>query len=227
MSGTARRQNAPRMGPLQRYLDPVDRFGEAIFGLIMALGVTGAVQLGMEEATSWQLFLSILGCNIAWGIVDGVMYVMLALFERGRAARITMAIRGASDAEAIEAIRRELDPTIRQITSTAERHEIYRTLLDGVRRSEVRPVRVRADDMFGGLTVAILLTLLTVPVALPFAMLDQPHIAARASNAIALAMLFLVGLRWGTLTGGQPWRAGLGMVGVGLLLVAITIALGG
>jgi len=31
-----------------RYLDPADRLGEILFGLIMALGFTGAVRLGLD-----------------------------------------------------------------------------------------------------------------------------------------------------------------------------------
>ena len=44
-----------------------------LFGLIMALGFTGAVRLGREEADNRTLFIGILGGNIAWGIVDGGM----------------------------------------------------------------------------------------------------------------------------------------------------------
>ena len=34
---------------IRRYLDAADRLGEILFGLIMALGVTGAVRLGLEK----------------------------------------------------------------------------------------------------------------------------------------------------------------------------------
>lgn len=57
---------------LERYLDPADRLGEILFGLIMALGFTGAVRLGHEEADSRALFIGIFGCNLACAIVDGV-----------------------------------------------------------------------------------------------------------------------------------------------------------
>lgn len=49
------------------HLDPADRIGEALFGLIMALGFIGAVRLGIEEAASRELSVAILGCNLAWG----------------------------------------------------------------------------------------------------------------------------------------------------------------
>ena len=67
---------------IRRHLDPAARLGEALFGLIMALGFTGAVRLGEEEPSNRALFIGILGCNLAWAIVDGVMYVLTALVER-------------------------------------------------------------------------------------------------------------------------------------------------
>ena len=51
--------------------------------------------------------------------------------------------------------------------------------------------------------------------------------ALRASNAIAIVMLFITGWSLGRYAGRPGWRAGLGMVAVGIALVALTMALGG
>ena len=51
--------------------------------------------------------------------------------------------------------------------------------------------------------------------------------ALRASNAIALALLFVVGRVFGRLSGRNPWLFGISMVFLGVFLVAVTIALGG
>jgi len=51
--------------------------------------------------------------------------------------------------------------------------------------------------------------------------------AMRASNAVAIAMLFGMGWTLGKHTGRSGLRSGLAMVCLGLVLVAITIALGG
>ena len=55
----------------------------------------------------------------------------------------------------------------------------------------------------------------------------QPRLALRLSNAVAVLMLFILGSSLGRHAGRPGWRTGLGMVGVGLVLVAITVALGG
>ena len=87
---------------IRRYLDPADRLGEILFGLIMALGFTGAVRLGHEAADNRALFIGIFGCNLAWAIVDGVMYVLTALFERGRKARLVREVLRAPTEEAAD-----------------------------------------------------------------------------------------------------------------------------
>src|SRR5438445_12851128 len=39
----------------------------------MALGFTGAVRLGEEEANNRALFIGILGCNLAWAKICGAL----------------------------------------------------------------------------------------------------------------------------------------------------------
>ncbi|NJN52420.1 MAG: VIT family protein, partial [Gammaproteobacteria bacterium] len=94
---------------INRTLAPADRLGEILFGLIMALGFTGAVRLGLEEADNRTLFVSILGCNAAWGVVDGVMYVLVQLFERGRRFRLARTIQRTGDEEATALVAAEYD----------------------------------------------------------------------------------------------------------------------
>ena len=62
---------------------------------------------------------------------------------------------------------------------------------------------------------------------IPFLVVRQPEIAMRASNAVAIAILFGAGWRLGTYAGRPGWRSGLVMVVFGLVLIAVTIALGG
>src|SRR5512134_2455949 len=103
---------------IQRYLDPAGRLGEILFGLIMALGFTGAVRLGWEEPDNRALFIGIFGCNLAWAIVDGVMYVLGELFERSRKVRLFREVSSAkSDAAALQKIAEELDGPLFELTS--------------------------------------------------------------------------------------------------------------
>jgi len=67
-------------------LDPFDRVSEVVFGVLMAMTFIGALSVasdGREEVRT--AMIAALGCNIAWGLTDGVMYLVGILTERTRA----------------------------------------------------------------------------------------------------------------------------------------------
>ena len=69
----------------RRILDPVDRFGEALFGLIMVLTFTCTLSVAESGREGVRLMLvAALGCNVAWGLVDAVQYVITVLVRRAR-----------------------------------------------------------------------------------------------------------------------------------------------
>jgi VIT1/CCC1 family predicted Fe2+/Mn2+ transporter len=213
---------------IRRYLSPADRLGEILFGLIMALGFTGAVRLGQEEAENRALFIGIFGCNLAWAIVDGVMYALTELFERGRRARLVRAVLGAGTEEAaLKRIGAELDGPLMALTSPEERRELHRWVLNILRRDPAAPPRLQLDDLLGGAAVALLIVLSTLPIVVPYLVIPSPDLAVRLSNLIALAQLFLVGAWWARVVGGNWLRIACGLTFVGVLLVLVTIALGG
>jgi VIT1/CCC1 family predicted Fe2+/Mn2+ transporter len=220
------------IAPLKKFidvnLDVGDRLGEILFGLIMALGFTGAVRLGHEEPDNRTLFMGILGCNIAWGIVDGVMYVLSEVFERGRRARVIQQVRAAPDeAAALQQVAAHLDERLAPVLRDEERRQVYRRVLAWARSATPERADIRREDLFGGMAVGIVVIAATLPMVAPYLLFANPHIAARISNAIGLVMLFLLGKTWGKHAGGNSWQIGLGLTFLGMLLVGITIALGG
>jgi hypothetical protein len=73
---------------LHRHLDPVVSLGEIIFGLIMALTFTLSARLidTEEPINSQELLVAVIGCNLAWGIIDGFLYLLGCVYERRQAA---------------------------------------------------------------------------------------------------------------------------------------------
>jgi VIT1/CCC1 family predicted Fe2+/Mn2+ transporter len=87
--------------------------------------------------------------------------------------------------------------------------------------------RVTSRDLRGAVEVFLLVFLSTFPVVLPFLVFSELRPALRASNAIAVIMLVLGGVSLGRFSGLRPWRLALALAGIGVVLVALTIALGG
>jgi VIT1/CCC1 family predicted Fe2+/Mn2+ transporter len=156
------------------------------------------------------------------------MYVLTELFERGRRARLTRDVLAApTEDAALQLIGAELDGPLMALTTPQERRQLHGWVLEIVRREGFEPPRLRRDDLMGGLAVALVIVLATLPVVMPYLVVPNPNFAVRLSNLIALALLFLLGAWWGKLVGASPFRLAAGLTALGVVLVLITIALGG
>ena len=213
-----------------RHLDPDDRIGEYLFGAIMALSFTLGAGLVVEEGpeATRQILVGLLGCNIAWGVIDGAMYVLGNVLERSRKLRVLEAIRSASrEEDALALIARELDEHLEPIASDPERRRLYQTLASRLKTLPPARSRVEREDLLGAVAVFWVVFLSTVPAILPFFVLEDRFTALRVANLLLLASLFGAGWRWARATGNNPWRFGASLVLMGLVLVAVAIVLGG
>jgi hypothetical protein len=214
-----------------RYLDPGSHMGEILFGLIMTLTFTLAAGIVIQEegrAGAREMLIGILGCNLAWGIIDGVLYVLGQVFERGRFRRIGVNLRQVTTAEdARQMVADELDESLVAVTDDSTRERLYQSIVEHVRSVPAMPNRVRRQDLLGGLAAGWLVFACSFPAVLPFLFLDDPRLALRVSNAILLGLLFFVGWRAARHTLARPWIAGIMFLLVGVLLVAVAIPLGG
>ena len=223
-------QGEERKRFVQRYLDPGERLGEVLFGLIMVLTftLTAGLTVGSEPGAGRSLLIATLGCNIAWGIIDGGMYIMSAMLERGRRAGALQAIQGArDDAAALQVIGRALDDTLAGLTAGDERRRLYRTVQDLALRATPTRTHLRTDDIMGAIACFLLVVLSTIPAALPFLFMENAWQALRVSNVLLVGMLFVIGYLWAGHANTNRWVTGLIFLIVGGVLVAVAIALGG
>jgi hypothetical protein len=211
----------------QPVLNPVDRIMEMLFGLLMALSFTGALSVadsGREQLR--DMFIAALGCNLAWGFVDGVMYLIRTVVDRNRSLSLMRAVRGAPDADSGRAvIAGSLSTVAAGLVSAAEIETIRGRIL--ARSAPPPRARLNGQDLLAALAIFVLVVLATFPVVLPFALMQDVGAAKNASRIIALAMLFLGGLALGRYAGYGSWRAGLAMTALGVVMVGVIKALGG
>ena len=211
---------------LPSVLDPVERVSEMCFGLFMALTFVGAVSAaGAGEDPGRTLLYTALGCNLAWGLVDAVMYLVRTITNRGERLTLALAVKAAPDAAtALQLMRDKLPPVANRLIDDAQL-EAMRTRLLGMPLPD-RP-RLHRRDFVGALGIFIIVVLSTFPVALPFVVLDDVSDALLVSRVLTIVMLFGAGTALGAHAGYGGWKAGLAMVILGIALTVAVIALGG
>jgi hypothetical protein len=212
---------------IKRVLDPAERIAEVLFGLIMVLTFTGSLSVaeaGRQDIRA--MLIGALGCNTAWGIIDAVLYLMGSLAERGRNLKTYFAVRQAANpAQAHGLIAQALPPVLASVLEPRELEDVRKRLV-GLPEPSGR-ARLTGSDWRGAFGVFWLVFLSTFPVSVPFIVMNDAMRALRASNAVAVVMLFAMGLAYARLVGAPAIVFGVSMVALGSVLVALTIALGG
>jgi hypothetical protein len=208
-------------------LNPVDRVSEMLFGLFMALTFVGAISVADQgDAQIRTMFIAALGCNLAWGMVDAVMYLVRTITDRGRLLTLIRSVRNAPDAETG---RKVIEGSLSQVAAgllSAPELEAMRGRI--VALATLPPVpKLKRHDLIAALAIFLIVVASTFPVVLPFMIFDDVATAKNVSRAVALAMLFAGGLALGRYAGYGSWKVGFLMAGLGTALVVAINALGG
>src|SRR5215470_7805765 len=112
-------------------LNPVDRVSEILFGLIMALTFTCTISVAEADRTEVRdMLIGAIGCNIAWGLVDAVMFILTRLAEKGHGKMILNFVRKTSQEEkAREFIADALPPVVSSVLEKEDLENMRKALL--------------------------------------------------------------------------------------------------
>ena len=220
-------ENFPEEKTREPVLSPVDRVSEVLFGLFMALTFVGALSVaesGREQIR--EMFIAALGCNLAWGLVDAMMYLVRTVTDRGRLLTLMRSVRTAPNAEAgCRLLEGALSRAVAGFVSSSE-VEAIRGRIIALPSVPKRP-SLSGQDLLAALAIFLLVVMATFPVALPFVLMQDVATAKTVSRSVALVMLFLGGLALGRYAGYGSWKVGLMMAALGTGIVAAINALGG
>lgn len=216
-----------RSTPLQPVLDPLERSSEILFGVIMVMTFTVSLRVARADRLQVrEMLIGALGCNLAWGVIDALMYVMSCVSERGHSIKVLRRIHKAeSPQEANQIISDELPPVVAAVLPPPALNAM-REKLETLPEPPARP-RLKPEDWRGAATIFMLVFCSTLPLILPFVLIPRLRIAARVSDLIGLVMLFFAGRSYGRYAGHSAKGWGLAMVLLGGVMVALTIVLGG
>jgi VIT1/CCC1 family predicted Fe2+/Mn2+ transporter len=207
-------------------LSPFERGAEVIFGILMAISVTAAAEIMRGADTNVrELTIAALGCNLAWGLIDGVIYLLQLQFERQRTHRMVLELRELKAEDAFRArVAAELPPVVAQAMN-GDSFNYIRQAVQGYART--RPAYWSRQEFAAAGLICALVFGSTFPLVLPFMFMQEAQLALRVSHGIAVAMLFVLGWKIGRWSGASPLGSGALLATVGVVLAVLCIALGG
>jgi len=226
MAGDATLTPTRTSSPAELSLSPLERGCEIVFGILMTASVTAATQIGTGgQATVRELLLAAFGCNLAWGLIDAAMFLLQRQFGRFRAHRTMRELQAIHDeAQFRERVREELPPAIGPAL-TAETYAGIRRLADAYASARA-PFWSRAELEAAGL-IWLLVTASTLPLVVPFLVLQDAVLALRLSKVVMVTMLFVLGWWIGRWSGASARGSGFVLALAGSVLAVACIALGG
>jgi hypothetical protein len=208
-------------------LDPSERISEIFYGLIMVLTVIGALHVAQgRNVDAHTIIIAALGCNLAWGAIDGVTYVAGRLTERGHDHVLIRSARNAADPAAARKVIAESLPSPVAAQLPEKDLEVVRLGLMQLAEPPPDPAPT-AEDWLGGFYIFLLAFVSTFPVVIPYMVIKDEVLATRVSQGVTLILLYLSGYGLGAYAGYRPWKVALAVTVIGLAMVALAVSLGG
>jgi hypothetical protein len=208
-------------------LDKPTRISEVLFGLIMVLTFTGTISVstaGKQEVG--ELLWAALGCNFAWGLVDGIMFLMDKIIGHAHNVDQLKRIKLSKNvAETREIVRENFPPLMVHLMKDKEIDGLGERLKD-LPELPVKMALLPKDFLIAG-QIFLLVFITTLPVSLPFLFIQNVALAIRVSNGTALLLLIIGGFSLARYSGLNPYITALAYAMIGVFLVAMTMALGG
>lgn len=220
------------------HISPTQAAVEFFYGLLMAMTLSNTLRLALlgtpVEEVVFIVSVAIIGCNTAWGIADGAVSVLTSHFQNLYYYRKVKQIKDGKDHEAARELASEvLSEALTEIQEDILDEETRRRMADvaiqAIKRKEIaKPVVGHSQWM-----AATWCVILNISAALPFLAIYQlaPFLGLNLVNLVAnivgAALLYFLGRFLDRRLGDGSGRTGLVMVGLGMFMLAIIVALGG
>jgi VIT1/CCC1 family predicted Fe2+/Mn2+ transporter len=233
-----RRRHKPGNGFLDSLIDPIDWLSETIFSIlifllyILAFGIimlSRAPQGPISQENVRELLFGSVGAVLAWGTIDGILYALFSVFERGERHRLLEDIQAANtQEEALEIIADDMDYLLEPITGDEERTALYSSILSHLQHSTPRKIGLKREDVTTALAHVLVAIIAIIPSIIPFFIFRYDYsLAIRISILVSFVVLFISGFAWGKYTGVSPWKTGLLIMSIAIILVLIAFLLEG
>jgi hypothetical protein len=223
-------EKAARRPWLFRALDPADALAEMTCGLVMVLTIlcTAGWYVSGSDEPRRALALAAFGCCLAWGIIDGFLYVASAVYERGRRGRLIRSVQSSDRALAVAFVRDRLAAATGNLLSAESATDVAEELVD-VAAGVEPPNRIttKRSDFPPVLGAMVLNVSATILPGIAILLVNDWRDALAVAKSLVVGMMFLTGFFWGRTTRFGAWRSGVAMLVFGVAMVGIAVLLGG
>ena len=212
--------------PPKALLNPMDRAAEILFGVIMAITFTCSMSVGSSHQVEMsELLIGTIGCNLAWGFVDAIMYLVEKMARINRSRVMFHSMRISNSEEARKIVSDALPQVVAEAIDEKEIELIRQKLLE--LPSTAGPRQLTTRDIKKSVAIFLASFIATFPIVIPFIFIEDSIIALRTSNGVGIILMFMCGWSVSKYVGFNKWVGSLTMAVVGTVLVVVTIALGG
>ena len=223
-------ERAARRPWLFRALDPADALAEMTCGLVMVLTIlcTAGWYVSGSDEPRRALAFAAFGCCLAWGIIDGFLYVASAVYERGRRGRLIRSVQTSDRAAAVAFVRDRIGAATGNLLSAESATDVAEELVD-VAAGVEPPNRIttKRSDFPPVLGAMVLNVSATILPGIAILLINDWRDALAVAKAMVVGMMFLTGFFWGRTTRFGAWRSGVAMLVFGVAMVGIAVLLGG
>ncbi len=220
------------------HISPTQAAVEFFYGLLMAMTLSNTLRLALFGSSAadvvFVVSVAIIGCNTAWGIADGAVSMLTSHFQNLYYYRKVKQIKDGKDHEktrelASEVLSEALTEIHEDILDEETRKRMADVAIQSIKRKEIaKPILGRSQWM-----AAVWCIVLNVSAALPFIAIYQLtpflnlNLVTLLANISGAVMLFFLGRFLDRRLGDGSGRTGLVMVGLGMLMLVMIVALGG
>lgn len=196
--------------------------------MTLTIMLTAGYYVEGSDDPAKSLLTAALDCTLAWGLIDGMLYVMSDFYASARKYEFLRTLR-AKPAEGRAILLRRANDYFAELLSEAQIERVIDAVSRSAMRLEPRPPGFTRKNLSEITTTVVCNMAAVAPAALPFLLLRDNSWQSnlRISNVLIVAMMFAVGFGWGKAAGFHPWRTGTTLLSIGVVMVAIAVQLGG
>lgn len=213
---------------VRTWLSPGQRLSELFYGVVMAVILTGMINVGLPptESTLRLLLFGVFAVNISWGVIDGVTSMYGGLANRADFSRTANEFRtDPASPEKREAVSRALQGTIVENLDGAGQAAVVDLIGAGkpVPRQRYPPSR---EDWYAALATVIIDFVLVFPVMAPYFIFNTVRWAVFVSHSVSIIMLAAIAVIWAKQLNLNTTKAGVIIAIISFVMIYSTYAIG-